>query len=68
MIEDEKYYAVKELSAGSGFSVDSINRRIEAKLLKAFVLPKVSKTRKRTYKPRRVLGRDWRRFLENNTF
>ena len=66
MIEDEKWYAVKELSAISGWSVDSIRRRIYRGLLKAVQLPAIGRRRKRIYRSCRVLGRDWRRFLEHN--
>jgi len=64
MIEDEKWYAVKELSALSGWSVDTIRRLIYAGHLEAVQLPVVGRRRKRIYRSCRVLGRWWRRFLE----
>lgn len=67
IIEDTKLYCVKELSADSGLARDTIVRRIKGKLIRAFRLPCVTKSRKRTYETYRVLGRDWRRFIEGNT-
>jgi hypothetical protein len=67
MIEDEKWYAVKELSALSGWSVDTIRRLIYAGQLKAVQLPVVGRRRKRIYRSCRVLGRWWRQFLERAT-
>jgi hypothetical protein len=67
MIEDNKWYAVKELSLISGWSVDSIRRRIYSRHLKAVQLPALGRYN-RTYRSCRVLGRDWRRFLDNNAF
>jgi excisionase family DNA binding protein len=66
MIEDEKWYAVKELSALSGWSVDTIRRLIYTGQLRAVQLPVVGRRRRRIYRSCRVLGREWRRFLERN--
>jgi hypothetical protein len=67
MIEDEKWYTVKELSARSGWSVDTIRRQIYLGNLKAVQLPVMGRRRKRIYRSCRVLGLEWRRFLERNT-
>jgi hypothetical protein len=68
MIEDEKWYAVKELSLDSGWAVDSIRRRIYSGHLKAVMLPRLGGSRKRVFRSCRVQGREWRRFLEQNQF
>lgn len=67
MIDDDKMYSIKELSADSGWSRDSIKRRIKARFLKAVVLPRIGGFRNRGYDSCRVRGREWRRFLDENT-
>jgi hypothetical protein len=66
MIEDEKYYAVKELSEISGWSNDTIRRLIYHGHLEAVQIPATGRRRKRVYRSCRVLGRSWRRFTERN--
>jgi excisionase family DNA binding protein len=66
MIEDEKWYVVKELSALSGWSEDTIRRLIYRGHLKAVQLPTNGRRRIRLYRSCRVLGRWWRQFLEHN--
>lgn len=67
MIEDNKWYSVKELSHLSGLSVDTIRRLIYRGHLKAVQLPVVGRRRVRIYRCCRVLGREWRLFIERNS-
>lgn len=60
----EKMYSVKEVSAISGWSVDSIRRRIDSGHIRAKVLPRISGKRKRVYKSRRIPESEVRRFLK----
>ncbi len=62
--ENEKVYSVKEVSALLGWSPDTIRRLIYRKHLRATILPKLSKGRKRKYCPARVRERDIRHFLD----
>jgi hypothetical protein len=66
MIEDNKWYSVKELSALSGWGVDTIRRLIYRGHLKAIQLPRNGNRRPRIYRCCRILGLWWRRFIDGN--
>jgi len=61
MDSNGKMYSVKEFAALTGWSPDSIRRRIRAGLILAFKLPSLAKARKRVYEcfriPETELGR-----------
>ena len=63
-IQPEKWYSVKEVAAILGFGEDTVIRQINRGFLKAFVLPAKSDKRKRVFRSRRVLGRDFLRYIE----
>ncbi len=63
-IQPEKWYSAKEVAGILGFSEDTVIRQINRGFLKAFVLPGKSPFRRRTYKCRRVLGRELVRYID----
>jgi hypothetical protein len=61
----EKMYSVKEVAAITGWSSDTIRRRIDAGIIKAKTLPPVSNRKgKGPYKPRRVSESEVRKFMK----
>ena len=64
MIDEEKFYSVKELSGLSGWSVDTIRRQIYRGYLEAVQLPAKGGKRPRIYRSCRVLGLWWMQFLK----
>ncbi len=61
----EKMYSVKEVSAITGWSIDTVRRMIYRGHLKAVVLPQ-SGRRKRIYRSTRIAENALRQFLKAN--
>ena len=62
----EKMYSVKEVSAITGWSNDTIRRLVYRGHLKATMLPKSSSRRKRIYRSVRIADGALRLFLRAN--
>jgi Helix-turn-helix domain len=57
MVDPEKWYSVKEVSAIVGLGRDTVIRQIQGGFLKAFILPR-KKTRRGVYNVYRIRGAD----------
>ena len=62
----EKMYSVKEVSAITGWSNDTIRRLVYRGHLKATMLPKSSRRRRRVYRSVRIADSALRLFLRAN--
>jgi predicted site-specific integrase-resolvase len=65
-VEPEKWYAVREVAAITGWEVDTVRRWIYDGYLQAFQKPGRSSRRKRIYRAMRVQGAELIRFIKDH--
>lgn len=56
VIDPERWYSIDAIASHWSVSRDTVIRRIEQGLIKAFVVPSKPSNRKRAYKSRRIQG------------
>ena len=66
MDSSERMYSMKEAGAILGVSPDTVKRRIDEGMLKAWVMPVRLNRRKRVYRTRRILESEIRRFIASS--